>query len=251
MNHLPGAALVLVLSAYFLACPGELRAADRPPLAPARGITEPLLDVLLSAAVPGIVHAQKFKEGDVVKEGDVICELDQRLEELEKARRQLVVDLRKADLDGTRVLFSKTTAVAKEELDKKEVDYKVALVEHDMAVEQLRRRQVTAPFSGVITELYVDVGEAVQPYQPIVRLVETRRCHFVSNVEGRAAAQLSLNQAVIIEVDTGSGIAQLPGKIIFLSPVTDPASGLLKIKALFDNSEGKIRPGLAGRIAFK
>src|SRR5688500_17113127 len=89
------AAVVLALTTFFLTPANMLLAADRPALSPARGITEPLLDVLLSAAVPGIVHTQKFKEGDVVKQGDVLCELDRRLEELEKARRQLVVDLRK------------------------------------------------------------------------------------------------------------------------------------------------------------
>ena len=51
------------------------------------GITEPFLDVTLSASVAGIITAQKFREGDFVKEGDVILELDRKLEELETARR--------------------------------------------------------------------------------------------------------------------------------------------------------------------
>ena len=61
---------------------------------------------------------------------------------------------------------------------------------------------------------------------------------------------LKLNQEVTIEVDTGEAQVKLPGKIIFLSPVVDPASGLLKVKVLFHNAEGRIRPGLSGRMIF-
>ena len=55
------------------------------------GITEPFLDVTLNASVPGIISKRRFQEGDFVKAGDAIIELDQRLEELEVERRQLVV----------------------------------------------------------------------------------------------------------------------------------------------------------------
>src|SRR6185503_19917708 len=63
------------------------------------GITEPFLDVTLSASVPGIITIQKFKEGDAVKEGDVIIELDKRLEELETARRKLVAENKRTDME--------------------------------------------------------------------------------------------------------------------------------------------------------
>src|SRR5438876_11316600 len=51
--------------------PFPLNASD---LSYAEGITEPFLDVTMSASVAGIITAQKFKEGDFVQEGDVILE---------------------------------------------------------------------------------------------------------------------------------------------------------------------------------
>src|SRR5262245_26011961 len=129
--------------------PAPLRASE-PISAP--GITEPFLDVTLSAPVPGIVTARKFKEGDFIQEGQVLLELDKRLEELEVDRRKLVRDQKKTDYEGTRTLFSTTRGVSKEDLEKKEVDYRVAAVEYDMAAEQLRRRQLISPLSGSICE---------------------------------------------------------------------------------------------------
>ncbi len=208
-------------------------------LQPCAGITEPFLDVTLSAAVPGIIAARKFQEGDFVNEGAVLVELDNKLEKLEVERRKLVRDQKWSDFDGTQKLFKTTKGISKEEVEKKEAEYKIAAVEHDIAEEQLRRRQVISPLSGAITEIMLEVGEACQPY---------RRCYFITNIEARLAAGLKLGQTVKMEIDTGAGMVDLRGKIVFISPVVDPASGLRKIKVLFDNPEDKVQPGVSGRM---
>jgi len=212
------------------------------------GITEPFLDVTLSTAVPGIVTTRKFREGDFVKDGDVILELDKKLEELEVERRKLVRDQKWSDFDGTQKLFKTSKGVSKEEVEKKEAEYKIAAVEHDMAVEQLRRRQVISPLSGTISEIVLEAGESCQPYQALVHVVDTRRCYFITHVEAQQAARLKLDQAMRLVIDTGAGPVSLPGKVVFLSPVVDSASGLQKVKVLFDNSDGKVRPGVSGKM---
>jgi len=224
------------------------RASDSPYV---EGITEPFLDVTLSASVAGIITSEKFREGDAVKEGDVILELDKKLEELETARRKLVMDNKKVDYDATEKLFKTTKAVSGEEREKKQVEYNISAVEHDMAAEQLKRRSVTSPLTGTITEIMLDPGEACQPYQPLVRVVYVRRVYFVANIEAKTAALLKPRQQVTLAIETGAAPQSVQGTISFLSPVADPASGLLKLKVLFENPEGKIRPGLAGRLILK
>lgn len=242
--------VISLLACALLAWPAPLAAGSEPLSVP--GITEAVCDVTLSASVPGIVSARKFKEGDFVKENDVILELDKQLEELEADRRQLVVNNRKTELEALQTLVKKgSISVKKEDLEKAETEYKIAVVEHDMAAEQLRKRSIAAPCSGFIAEITRNVGEACQSYQPLVHMVDTRQCRFVSNVEARSAARLKLDQAIKLEFETGSGLATVSGKIILLSPVVDPASGLQKVKILFDNSDGRIRPGIAGKMLFE
>jgi len=213
------------------------------------GITEPIYDVMLSASVSGIVGAWKFKEGDFVKAGETIIELDKKLEELEAERRKLAMDNRKQDRDNLQALFKKSSiSVKKDELEKAETEYKIAAVEHEMAVEQLRKRSIIAPCSGNITDITRDVGEACQPYQPLIRVVDTRQCYFVSNVETRAAGRLKLDQNIKVEIELSPMTATVEGKIVFLSPVVDPASGLQKVRVLFDNTDRRIRPGVAGKL---
>lgn len=213
----------------------------------APGITESFLEVSLSSSVAGIIGNQPYKEGDFVTNGAPVIELDRKLEELEVERRKLIVDVRKNDFEGTQKLFEKTKGTSKEELEKKETEYRVAVVEYETAVEQLRKRYVIAPFAGQITQVLLHPGEACQPYQPVVRMVDTRQCFFVSNLEAKLAASLKTNQAVRLEIETGAAPAKVDGRISFLSPVADPASGLVKVKVLFPNG-GQIRPGLAGTM---
>jgi RND family efflux transporter MFP subunit len=215
------------------------------------GITEPIEEVTLSAPVAGIITVQVLKEGDFVKAGAVILELDKKMEELEVARRKLICDVKSNDLESTKILFKSTKGVSKEELEKKESEFKLAVVERDMAAEQLRRRVVTAPLSGTITEVLVDVGEGCQPLTPLVKVVDTRQCIFVADVEPALGAKIKVDQVVPLEIQNGSGSLRVNGKIIYLAPVVDAASGLLKLKAVFENPQGEIRPGVAGKISIQ
>ena len=213
------------------------------------GITQPVLDVTLSVPVAGIITRLKAKEGDFVQTNDLILELDNRLEELEVERRQSILDNHKADWESTRVVFEKSSSVSRDELLKKESDYKVALAEYEEASEQLRRRRLLAPAAGVITEIKLHQGESCAPYEPIVRLVDTRQCYFVSNLEAGSRLQLKPGQKVEIQLEDVAAPLKVPARIVFVSPVVDSASGLQRFKALFDNSNGLVRPGVAGKIS--
>lgn len=213
------------------------------------GITEPIADVLLSPSVPGIVSVWKHKEGDFVKANDVIIELDNRLEELEVHRRKTAAAIRKTERDALQALAAKSSiSVKKEELDKAESDFQIAQTELEMAEEQLRRRAVVTPCAGTIVEIVRDVGEACQAYQPLIRVVDTRQAYFVSNLEAKLAGKLKTGQKVRLEIESPGAPVVFEGEVVYLAAVVDPASGLQKVKIQFDNSAGKIHPGVAGKL---
>ena len=216
------------------------------------GLTEPILDSTLGTPVAGIVAKRHFAEGDFVKKGDVVIELDRSLEELEVARREIVLEPLKTDYEASKFLFEQPkSSVSKELVEKKQADYKIALAEFALAKEQVRKRLIAAPFDGTITELFLQIGEACQVQQPILRLVDTRRCYFICNVEARTGHSLQLGQAVSLEIESGPASLTVAGVISFVSPVVDAASGLLKVKVTFENPNAQIRPGVAGKMLFQ
>jgi len=98
------------------------------------GITEPILDSIVGTPVAGIVMVRRFKEGDFVKQGQVVMELDKALEDLELTRREVVLEPLKADYEASKYLIEQPkSSMSKELLDKKQADYKVAIAEFELA----------------------------------------------------------------------------------------------------------------------
>jgi RND family efflux transporter MFP subunit len=209
------------------------------------GITEPLLDVTLTVSVPGIIRSEPFNEGATVKKGEVVLELDKKLQEFEADKRKAAMEQAKSEFDSTRMVRETTKSVSDQELKKKETDYNVSVAEYGTAAEELARRQVIAPFDGTIAEISLRTGAACAPYQPIARLVDTSRFYFVGHLDGKLSLRLALDQPVSLDIGSARPVV---GKICFISPVVDPASGLATVKAIFENADGVIRPGLAAKL---
>jgi len=244
----PGLASALVVLAMVpaMAC---LRAAE-PTWAP--GITEPAKDVTMAFPVVGVVGARPVTEGAAVTNGQVVIELDKQLELLDVERKKLARNLASSEFDRLSVLAKRNAiSVSSEELDKKKAEFDIARVDLDLASAVLRRRQLLAPFDGQVAVFHKDVGEKCEEQQPVVRVVSTRRCLLVANVEPRLAGGLRLGQRVPVEVAAGDASIPREATVTYVSPVVDAASGLLRIKAEFDNADGKVRPGVPGQIQLK
>lgn len=212
-------------------------------------VTEPIRDITMAFPVIGVVGARPLEEGAAVRQGQLVIELDKRLEELEVQRRKLACDLAKIELDRLKSLAQRNAiSVSREEVDKKQAEYDMALVELELARETVRRRQLVSPIDGYIAEFYKDVGEKCEEQQPVVRLVDTKQCYCVANIEAKHAVDLALGSVCKIEINTGNKLLLRQGTVTYISPVVDSASGLLKIKLRFDNFDGAVRPGLAAHV---
>jgi RND family efflux transporter MFP subunit len=218
------------------------------------GITEPVLDVTISTPVAGIIGARLFKEGDFVRRHQTVVELDKGLEELEVKRRELVRDLTESELNRVTKLAELHTgqffSVSAEEMEKKKAEFNISQVELELAREHLQRRLISSPLDGYISELFLEVGEACQIQQPVARIVDTRQCYFIANIDAAAGHSLKPGQSARLEIEAGGSTANFTGAISFVSPVVDPASGLMKVKVLFENPDHRIRPGVAGKAYF-
>jgi RND family efflux transporter MFP subunit len=241
----------------------------------AEGITEPFLDIVVGAPVPGTIARTLVKEGDPVKKGQRIVELVKMREELDVKRRKLIWESTaeldaaklseqtlKQDFEATRKLFSSTSSVSKDELARKELEYNQAVAErlrleiaenreeidYEIALDALKLREIDAPLSGQVVERLLDEGEACGAQEPLLRIVDSSRCYLTSNVDAKLGPRFKLDQEVKLEVQAGTGFVNVTGKVSFISPVVDPSSGLLKIRLLFDNQDGKVRPGVEGRM---
>ena len=213
-----------------------------------RALTEPVADVVLSARVPGQVAKVNHAEGDFVKAGTVLLEFEQKTERLEVERKQAQLETLQGELDRSELLFKTASSMPREELERKRGEVTVSRVELEQAKQMVLQRQVVAPFDGVITLLPVKVGEYCEVARPVMRLVDGREFHAVSNADPAKAGHLKVGQPIAIEVLAQGQPLVVEGTVVFVSPVVDPASGLMRLKARFANPDQRVRPGVAGTL---
>ncbi|PQA82951.1 hypothetical protein C5F52_12645 [Limnohabitans sp. TS-CS-82] len=240
----------------------------------APGVTQALRDVKLSMTVAGRIDGMLVREGSRVRKGQVLMYLDRTLEELEVQRRRLLVEDR-ARLDELKQkektlmeqVESLRPLLASGGVSRKQAeDEEIALgavsaerkalesskereqVELSLAKETYERRNLRSPFDGVVTKVGLRLGESVSPHEPFMSVVDTSRVRFMGTVPARTGIHLKVGATVKIELTVDGQLRSRMAKVVFVSPVTDPSSGLIEVIAEFENADGSVRPGISGRM---
>ncbi|MDB2705773.1 HlyD family efflux transporter periplasmic adaptor subunit, partial [Pseudomonadota bacterium] len=183
--------------------------------------------------------------------------------ELKSVQQQL--DISRSMHDDAESLYNNGGLISAEEYQKKRSQYLLQqakfeqlqkneereALEYRLSLAQVSKRVLKATFSGVVTRLLFDVGESVEANQILVKLVDSRQGIFVSNIDARARGLLQENQEVILKIEDGPQFLERKGKVIFISPVVDAASNLVRCKVLFDNVDGKVRLGVSAKMLLK
>lgn len=213
------------------------------------GLSQARVDASLSFPVGGVIAQILKKEGDPVHRGDVILELESNMESLEVARQTLAVEAAKKDYDRTKKVLASGGSISQEDVDQKEAVWKIAQVEKQQSEEQLRRRQLRAPADGMVDDLFdLERGEAVAANAPAARVMDISECRFTAHVKGDAAHGFEQGREVEIAFKTNKEEVTVTGTVEFVSKGIDAASGLQKVRAVFDNKDGRVPSGLLGKM---
>ncbi len=240
------------------------------------GVTQALRDVKLSMTVAGRIDGVFVREGSRVRQGQLLMHLDRILEELEVQRRRLLVEdnARLQELQQKeKILIEQVNALqpllANGGVSRKQGEDEVMAlgsvsaerkaieamkvregVELALAQEAFERRHLRSPIDGVITKVALRVGESVGPHEAVITVVDISRVRFIGTVPARAGLSLKPGSTVKIELGQDTQSKTRSAKVVFVSPITDPSSGLIELIAEFDNADGSIRPGISGRLLF-
>lgn len=122
---------------------------------------------------------------------------------------------------------------AEHELGIAKVQINVQQAELKAAQEDVRRRQIIAPFEGVIVDRYREVAEWVQAGEPILRLVRMDKLWVEGWVDARQVNQVEVEgQPVTVVVNN----VPFQGKVVFASPIIE-AGSRFQVKAEVENRQ--------------
>ena len=140
---------------------------------------------------------------------------------------------------NTRTL-SAEVSVAESQLD-------TAISELESVNQLLNEMEVISPEKGIVGARYFSEGERITEGAKIFTLFDTSSVYAVFPVQENEALLISEGMPVLMTVDALDG-AEYKGRIHLISPMIDPQSGSLIVKALFENRDGLFKPGMFVRI---
>jgi multidrug efflux system membrane fusion protein len=242
------------------------------------GRFEAVARVELRPRVSGFIEQVNFKEGSMVKEGDLLFTLDKRPFEIaveaakaEIARAQAQVEFAQADvaragpLAESKVMSEQVYEQRKSSLGVAQAQVMSANAQLKQAELNLEWAEVRAPISGRISDKKIDVGNLVVGGQVNATLMATivslDPIHFIFdaseadymryarlNLSGQRASSRDVANPVRVKLADEDDFVHA-GKMDFVDNAFNERSGTLRGRAIFDNKDGLLTPGIFARIA--
>jgi RND family efflux transporter MFP subunit len=231
---------------------------------------------MMTSRYMGFVKNMAVSEGDIVKKGQLLYEIDSK--EIEAAERQVDLAISQArlalqmnrnqlgnvltNLARHKRLYKKNM-VSKYELENLELAAKnlkdmvhiaeeqvnQALAKKEEVLNQYQYLQIKAPNDGVIVAKKVNEGEMAIPGMPAVILTDLSRLKIVAEISESQLKFIELGKKVDVEIPS-LGL-KTEGTISSIIPNSNPMTHKFKIKIKFDHKDKSVYPGMYAKIIIR
>jgi membrane fusion protein (multidrug efflux system) len=216
------------------------------PEIPSIGTLRASQGVDITAQEPGIITELLFDSGEQVKAGAVLA---RQFVDDERAR----LDALEADVQLAELNLARARDLLKKDLNS-QFDYDSRKTDYDRAVARARnvrliieKKTIRAPFSGRIGIRRVDLGQYIQPGEPIVRLEALEKILVDFPVSQRHMSRIRTGQPLVIEVDAWPDEA-FEGAITAIAPQVQSTTRNIRLEGLVDNEAGRLLPGMFAEV---
>lgn len=109
---------------------------------------------------------------------------------------------------------------------------------------KLRDARSLAPFDGIILKKHVEVGDTMQPGQPLLSYADTQYLQILVDVPARL--QPGLSEGMMVQAELDIGAQQVPARVAQIFPMADSQRHTVKVK--FDLPQGVSAPGMYAKV---
>ncbi|MBZ6379579.1 efflux transporter periplasmic adaptor subunit [Pacificimonas flava] len=215
---------------------------DVPASLEAVGTLSAVRSVTLSPEVAGRVTAIRFEAGDYVQSGELLVQL---FDAPERADRQAAIA--RAEFTRTQVARSEelapTGAEPRELLDQRRAERDQAIAAVQQIEARLAQKRIRAPFAGRIGLRRVDLGEYLNPGDPVATLTSLDRLYVEFALPQQELARLDSGAAVTVTSDAFPE-RTFTARVNAIEPVIGEETRNVTVQAILPNPDGALRSGM-------
>jgi membrane fusion protein (multidrug efflux system) len=241
------------------------------------GSLDGLVNATIRAQVTGYLTAQNYREGDMIKKGDLLFQIDPRpfqatLDQASGQLAQAEARFGKTELDVKRYApLVKERAISQEEYDdavQADLEAKAAILSAKAQVEQAQLNldftRIVSPIDGIASIAKGQIGDLVgpgtgelttvstiNPIKAYYNVTEQAYINFARLFLKENDRQARLKQLEIHLILADGTTYPLPGQIYAPDRQIGPTTGALRLEALFPNPDLALRPGEFVRVRVK
>lgn len=229
---------------------GEVTRTDMPVVEHTLGTVVPFTTVQIAPRVSGVINAADFKEGQVVRKGDLLFEIDPRPYQAAYENAMATQASTKAKSERYQKLMAQN-AIASQDLDDAQAAYLVAKSNADAARLNLEFTKIRSPVDGKTGPILVQAGNTVianLTTTPLVTIDQIRPIKVSFNLPQtdlpRIQARQKTTMGLVATVNLqGQGGQQFQAAVDFVSNAVNNVSGTIELRATFKNDDSALVPG--------
>ncbi len=208
------------------------------------GRTAPDRTARLGAEIAGKIIKLNVEKGDEVKQGQAIAQIDKGDLNIQLERAQAMLNVRQQEFNASKSLKSRGL--------QGEVAYSTAaanLTEAKAMVSAaklaLRNTTVTAPFTGIVDNLSIELGDFVGVGDPVATLIDLDTLVIEADVSERHIQKLTPNQTSTIRFVGGE---EVTGTLRYISRVSSVSTNTFPIEIAVPNPNQRIPAGVSAEV---
>lgn len=201
-------------------------------------------NVNVTSKVPGIITAIYVKEGQFVKQGQTLAQVDDQVMKAGVAELRTQMELATTLYEKQKNLWSQKIGSEVQYLsaknNKESLERKMATLQ-----DQLSQTRIISPISGSVDAVIAKIGDAAQPGAPAFRVVNSNNLKVVANVAESYAGKIKTGDEVVVvfpDLDK-----EMRTRITFASRLIDPLSRTIKVEVGL-KPDAALRPNMIARI---
>lgn len=210
------------------------------------GTVSPVQGVLLQSEVSGLVKRISFESGAVVRQGQVLVELDAASEEAQLRSAEAKTELARANLGRARDLHAQQV-MSKADLDAAEATFQQTTAVVDEMRVAIAKKTLRAPFTGRLGMRQIQLGQFAEIGAPIAPLQSLDPVHVDFSLPEQASARLKLGMTVRATSDAVPDRI-FEGPLSAISPQVDPMTRNMWLQATISDTNGTLMPGMFARV---